>query len=79
MLDKGTVINTVERYTEAVTREFSPSAIILFGSYVNGNPHEDSDIDVGVKQRRNYGVYGVALVLILSRICLIAQMIKAVL
>ncbi len=48
MLDKGTVINTVERYTEAVTREFSPSAVVLFGSYVNGNPHEDSDIDVGV-------------------------------
>ncbi len=48
MLDKGTVINTVKRYTEAVTREFSPSAVVLFGSYVNGNPHEDSDIDVGV-------------------------------
>ena len=48
MLDKGTVINTVERYAEAVLEEFSPSAIILFGSYANGNPHEDSDIDVGV-------------------------------
>jgi len=22
--------------------------IVLFGSYVNGNPHENSDIDVGV-------------------------------
>ena len=48
MLDKGTVINIVERYTEAVKREFSPSAVVLFGSYVNGNPHEDSDIDIGV-------------------------------
>jgi len=48
MLDKTTVINTVERYTEAVTKEFSPSAVVLFGSYVNGNPHEDSDIDVGI-------------------------------
>ena len=48
MLDKRTVVNTVERYAEIVTKEFSPSAVVLFGSYVNGNPHEDSDIDVGV-------------------------------
>jgi len=47
MLEKGTVINTVERYAEAVTKEFSPIAVILFGSYENGNPTEDSDIDVG--------------------------------
>jgi len=31
-----------------VLKEFSPSAVVLFGSYVNGIPHEDSDIDVGV-------------------------------
>ena len=48
MLDKKTVVSTVEKYTDAVRKEFSPSAVILFGSYVNGNPHEDSDIDVGV-------------------------------
>jgi len=47
-VDKKTVINTVEKYTQAVTNELSPSAVILFGSYVNGNPHSDSDIDVGV-------------------------------
>jgi len=48
MLDKGTVINAVERYVEAVKKEFSPAAIVLFGSYVNGNPNDDSDIDVGI-------------------------------
>jgi len=48
MLDKGTVIDTVERYANAVKKEFSPSAVILFGSYANGTPNEDSDIDVGV-------------------------------
>ena len=48
MLDKGTVINTVTRYVDAVKKEFSPYAVILFGSYVNGNPNENSDIDVGV-------------------------------
>ena len=48
MLDKGTAIDTIERYVEAVTKEFSPFAVVLFGSYVNGNPHENSDIDVGI-------------------------------
>ena len=48
MLDKATVVNTVARYADAVTKEFSPAAVVLFGSYVNGEPHEDSDIDVGV-------------------------------
>ena len=48
MLDKGTVMNTVDRYVEAVKKEFSPFAVVLFGSYVNGAPHEDSDIDVGI-------------------------------
>jgi len=48
MLDKTTVINAVERYAEAVITEFSPDAVVLFGSYVNGDPNEDSDIDVGV-------------------------------
>jgi predicted nucleotidyltransferase len=48
MLDQEAVIDTVKRYVEAVIKEFSPSAIVLFGSYVNGVPHEDSDIDVGV-------------------------------
>ena len=48
MLDKGTVISTVEKYIEAVKKEFSPNAVILFGSYAKGNPTEDSDIDIGV-------------------------------
>ena len=48
MLDKKTVINTVEQYAETVKKEFSPSAVVLFGSYANGVPHEDSDIDVGI-------------------------------
>jgi predicted nucleotidyltransferase len=48
MLDKGTAINTAERYADIVKKEFSPISIVVFGSYVNGNPHEDSDIDVAV-------------------------------
>ena len=48
MLDKRTVINTVEKYADAVIKEFSPNAVILFGSYAKGNPTENSDIDVGI-------------------------------
>ncbi|MDR1088830.1 MAG: nucleotidyltransferase domain-containing protein [Coriobacteriales bacterium] len=48
MLDKSSVVNTVARYADLVKREFSPTAVILFGSYTNGIPDEDSDIDVGV-------------------------------
>ena len=48
MLDQETVISTVKRYVEAVTKEYSPSVIVLFGSYANGVPNENSDIDVGV-------------------------------
>ena len=48
MLDKGTVIDTVKRYAEAINSEFSPYAVVLYGSYASGNPHENSDIDVAV-------------------------------
>jgi predicted nucleotidyltransferase len=48
MLDKRTVINAVERYADAVKREFSPFAVVLFGSYAKGGANDGSDIDVGV-------------------------------
>jgi len=47
-LDKGTVINTVAQYAAVVIKEFSPAAIILFGSYAKGEAHDESDIDVAV-------------------------------
>jgi predicted nucleotidyltransferase len=31
-----------------VKREFSPLAVILFGSYINGTPNENSNIDIGI-------------------------------
>ncbi|MCL2880819.1 MAG: nucleotidyltransferase domain-containing protein [Treponema sp.] len=48
MLDQATVVNTVKQYADVVTKELSPAAIVLYGSYAKGNPHEDSDIDVAV-------------------------------
>ena len=48
MLDKATALKTAEQYAETVKKALSPAAVVFFGSYQNGNPHEDSDIDVGV-------------------------------
>lgn len=41
-------MNSVDRYANAVCKTLNPDAIVLFGSYVNGTPTEDSDIDVAV-------------------------------
>ena len=48
MLDKTTVRGIAEKYAEEVKKVLNPSLIILFGSYVNGNPNEWSDIDIAV-------------------------------
>jgi predicted nucleotidyltransferase len=48
MLDKETVISIVQQYANVVTKELSPDAVVLYGSYAKGNPHNDSDIDIAV-------------------------------
>jgi len=45
MLDKRTVISIVEQYADAVKKEFSPVAVVLFGSYAKGSANENSDIE----------------------------------
>ena len=48
MLDKARAREVAQKYSEKVIKEFRPDKIILFGSYVSGNPHEWSDIDIAV-------------------------------
>ena len=48
MLDKEKVREIAQKYSEEVRKIFNPTKIILFGSYVNGTPHEWSDIDIAV-------------------------------
>jgi predicted nucleotidyltransferase len=36
------------KYSDKVRQELNPEKIILFGSYVNGVPHEWSDVDIAV-------------------------------
>ena len=48
MLDKEKVRQIAEIYAIEVRKSLNPAYIILFGSYVNGTPHEWSDIDIAV-------------------------------
>ena len=38
----------IQRYCDAIAREFKPRRIVVFGSYAYGRPTEDSDVDVMV-------------------------------
>jgi predicted nucleotidyltransferase len=48
MLDKERVRTLAQMYSNEVIKVLNPVSVILFGSYVNGNPHEYSDIDIAV-------------------------------
>jgi len=48
MLDKTTVRQIATSYANEVKKVLSPVSVILFGSHVNGVPHEWSDIDIAV-------------------------------
>ncbi len=36
----------IRRYARQIAERFQPERIILFGSYANGTPHQDSDVDL---------------------------------
>ncbi|MCL2003847.1 MAG: nucleotidyltransferase domain-containing protein [Oscillospiraceae bacterium] len=48
MLDKATVRQIAHDYSMEVIKAIKPDKVILFGSYVNGKPHAESDIDIAV-------------------------------
>jgi predicted nucleotidyltransferase len=39
-------LDLIKALSQRIVREFRPERIILFGSYVSGEPNEDSDIDL---------------------------------
>ncbi|MDR1669780.1 MAG: nucleotidyltransferase domain-containing protein [Oscillospiraceae bacterium] len=47
-MDKSQAREVAGKYAEKVVNSLNPSSVILFGSYVNGTPHTDSDIDIAV-------------------------------
>ena len=48
MLDKNQVREIAANYTHIVCQTYNPKQVILFGSYVSGTPHTESDIDIAV-------------------------------
>ncbi len=47
-MDKIEALNYAKEYSKRVKERFEPSKVMMFGSYVNGTPNEDSDIDIAV-------------------------------
>jgi len=47
-MDKTDALNIAHRYAEVVKDMFDFKKVILFGSYVKGNQHKDSDIDIAI-------------------------------
>jgi uncharacterized protein len=41
-------LEQIQDYADRIAAEFHPEKIILFGSYANGTPNEDSDVDLMV-------------------------------
>jgi predicted nucleotidyltransferase len=48
MLDKREVREIATKYMDRVRQVYKPKQVIIFGSFVNGNPNADSDIDIAV-------------------------------
>ena len=48
MLDKRKVREIAVKYTDRVRQAYKPKQVIIFGSYIDGSPHADSDIDIAV-------------------------------
>ncbi len=48
MLDKAKAKEIAIDYSKEVIKILNPEKIVLFGSYVNGIPHIESDIDIAV-------------------------------
>ena len=47
-MDKEQARQIAIEYAKEVNKFLNLDKVILFGSYVDGNPHEESDIDVAV-------------------------------
>jgi len=48
MYGKDEVRQIAHKFVDIVRQEYDPLRMVLFGSYVNGTPHEYSDIDIAV-------------------------------
>ena len=56
-MDKREIINKLLQYKLLLSKHFDLDRLILFGSYVKGNPGIDSDIDVAIIVNKLEGDY----------------------
>ena len=47
-MDQKDALNIANKYAKAVKEKYDYKRIILFGSYVSGGYHDESDIDIAV-------------------------------
>ncbi len=47
-MDNKQIYEKIHRFIEAITPEYNPEKVVLFGSCVRGNTHSESDIDIAV-------------------------------
>lgn len=47
-MDKTEIINIARQYASIVKNKFDCIEVILFGSYVKGTSHNESDIDIAI-------------------------------
>ncbi len=47
-MDQREALTIAQRYAESINRKYDGVRIYLFGSYIRGNYHDDSDIDIAV-------------------------------
>jgi len=47
-MDKADAIKIAERYISSVSKKYQIENVILFGSFVKGTNHVDSDIDLAI-------------------------------
>ena len=45
--------NAIKKYARKIGHRFHPERVILFGSYAQGEPNEDSDVDILVIMDHN--------------------------
>ncbi|TAK60224.1 MAG: nucleotidyltransferase domain-containing protein [Bacteroidetes bacterium] len=56
-MDKNEVIEIVKQYIRLLKNHFEVERVFLYGSYVNGSPKPESDIDVAVIVKNVSGDY----------------------
>ncbi|MCF6269721.1 MAG: nucleotidyltransferase domain-containing protein [Melioribacteraceae bacterium] len=65
-MDKAEVVKKAVAFSKKVSEHLEFNSAVLFGSYVNGKPREDSDIDIAFiinDENHNFDYYNLLIVL----------------